>query len=110
MNFPGEGGILMHFAKFRILKMTGVSQYDKIKSKEGILMKRIRNSIVFALCLILTLAPVASANSGPTEWTGTNLTGVSFTGEQCPLVVLEEKLTFDISELPLAYWEYRENP
>lgn len=73
-------------------------------------MKRIRNSIVFALCLILTLAPVVSANSGPTEWTGTNLTGVSFTGEQCPLVVLEETLTFDISELPLAYWEYRENP
>lgn len=73
-------------------------------------MKRIRNSIVFALCIILALAPMVSANSGPTEWTGTNLTGASFTGEQCPLVVLEEKLTFDISELPLAYWEYRENP
>lgn len=73
-------------------------------------MNRIRDLLIFALCILLALAPAVSANSGPSEWTGTDITGVASTADQCPIEVVEEQLTFDIPELPLAYWEYREEP
>ena len=72
-------------------------------------MKRIRDLVVFALCIILALAPAVSANSLPGEWVGTTVTGVSFDGDQCPIEVLQEHLTFDIPHFPGRYEDYELN-
>lgn len=63
-------------------------------------MRRFRDLLIFALCILLALAPMVSANSGPTYWDGTTASGMLVTGEDCPIVVEHENLTFHISELP----------
>lgn len=68
-------------------------------------MTRFRDLLIFALCILLALAPVASANSGPSWWEGTTAAGMTVTGEDCPILVDHEALTFDIGEFPLEYYE-----
>lgn len=43
---------------------------------------------------------IASANSAPHYWNGTTSTGITFTGENCPLEVEREELTFELNEFP----------
>ena len=45
----------------------------------------------------------ASANSGTPWWRGTTSTGVTFTGENCPLQVEKEILTFELKDFPKGY-------
>jgi len=40
----------------------------------------------------------ANANSGPSHWNGVTATGVLFTGEECPIGVESEVLTFNIPD------------
>lgn len=42
----------------------------------------------------------ASANSAQTHWSGTAAAGVIITDETCPVIVENEKLTFDLQEFP----------
>ena len=100
---------MVQFAYFRIFKMTLFSPCDIMESdKGGDSMKRLRDLMIFALCIVLALAPVVSANSGPTYYEGTTATGMIFTGEDCPIVVEEELLTFHISKLPgNGLWEVK---
>ena len=52
--------------------------------------------------LLMSLCQVspAQANSARTYWTGTAGTGAAVTDEDCPVVVEQERLTFDIQEFP----------
>lgn len=68
-------------------------------------MTRFRDLLIFALCIALALAPAVSGNSGPTYWEGTTASGMTVTGDNCPIVVDHEELTFDIGEFPLEYYE-----
>ena len=64
-------------------------------------------SLGTALFMLLSLFAVpTSANSAQTQWRGTDATGAIVTGEDCPLVVEHELLTFDIGQFPESY--YRE--
>lgn len=65
-------------------------------------MNRIRDLLIFALSILLALAPAVSANSGPTSWRGTTASGMVVTGDSCPIEVVHEDLTFRITELPEA--------
>lgn len=58
--------------------------------------------VLSALGLLLSLCQVspAQANSARTYWTGTAGTGAAVTDEDCPVVVEQERLTFDIQEFP----------
>ena len=58
--------------------------------------------IVFLLCDIFRLS--AFANSAKMEWFGTGVMEVTPKDENCPLEVLHEQLTFDISEFPETYY------
>lgn len=60
-------------------------------------------SIVLSTLLILTPA-TALANSAQRYWSGVSPTGTMVTGEQSPLVVEGERLTFDLQEFPLEYY------
>ena len=53
-----------------------------------------------AACLISQFS--AMANSAQKDWQGTSANGVIVTDEECPVTVEKERLTFDISELPVA--------
>ena len=44
------------------------------------------------------------ANSAQTQWTGVDATGAMIIGEDCPIVVEKEVLTFDIEEFPANYY------
>ena len=58
-------------------------------------------SLVTALFMLLSLFAVpTSANSAQTQWRGTDATGAIVTGEDCPLAVEHELLTFDIGQFP----------
>lgn len=65
-------------------------------------MRRIRDLLILVLCILLALAPVVSANSLPSYWEGTDASGLFVTGEQCPIEVVEEMLTFDIPQLSVS--------
>ena len=74
-------------------------------------MLKLRKITLFATVLIMMAAALinapklkAHANSAQTHWYGTTAYGLSFTGENCPLTVLGEKLTFDINEFPEIYY------
>ena len=60
-----------------------------------------------ALCVLLllsgTVLPVY-ANSAQTQWEGVDVTGAIITGENSPIVVEHELLTFDIQEFPDDYY------
>lgn len=68
-------------------------------------MRKLREIIIFALCILLALAPAVRANSGPTSWYGTTASGMIVTGEDCPIEVRHETLTFDIGQFPANYYE-----
>lgn len=69
-------------------------------------MKRLRFCIALfsVMLLMLHLAVPASANSAQSQWTGTTSTGAIVTDENCPIIVENELLTFDIKEFPLQYY------
>lgn len=67
-------------------------------------MKRCFDILIFALCILLALAPAAQANSGPTSWMGTTASGVHVDFEECPIQVEHETLTFDIPDFPKEYY------
>ena len=69
-----------------------------------------KNKGFIALCLILFLASdifklTALANSARRIWYGVDMTGTVVKGENCPVEVEDEQLTFDISEFPNSYYE-----
>lgn len=69
-----------------------------------------KNKGFIALCLILFLASdifklTALANSARRIWYGVDMTGTVVKGENCPIEVEDEQLTFDISEFPNSYYE-----
>jgi len=75
--------------------------------KRGLAMK---NKGFIVLCLILFLASdifklTALANSARRIWYGVDMTGTVVKGENCPIEVEDEQLTFDISEFPNSYYE-----
>lgn len=59
-------------------------------------------AVLAGLVLFLSLCRAfpAQANSARTFWTGTAGTGAVVTDEDCPVVVEQERLTFDIREFP----------
>jgi len=65
-------------------------------------MKKI---LSLTLSTLLLLTPtMAFANSAQTYFQGISSTGTMFTGEQSPIVVEKETLTFDLQEFPLNYY------
>ena len=69
-----------------------------------------KNKGFVALCLMLFLASdifklTALANSARRIWYGVDMTGTVVKGENCPIEVEDEQLTFDISEFPNSYYE-----
>lgn len=69
-----------------------------------------KNKGFIALCMILFLASdifklTALANSARRIWYGVDMTGTVVKGENCPIEVEDEQLTFDISEFPNSYYE-----
>lgn len=70
-------------------------------------MKRLRSCMAL-LCVILImmllLAVPVSANSAQSQWIGTTSTGAIVTDGNCPIIVENELLTFDIKEFPLQYY------
>ena len=64
-----------------------------------------KKALIFATCLTLCLfsllnPTMAQANSAQTDWFGSSSTGAIVTGEDCPLTVQKEILTFDIQNFP----------
>ncbi len=69
-------------------------------------MKRVLAAILASLTLATALAIPASANSAQTRWRGVDSMGAVVVGDNCPIEVTKEVLTFDVSEFPDNY--YRE--
>ena len=69
-------------------------------------MKQIKRSLFLTGILLLVSALVlpASANSAQTRWTGADAAGAIVTGEDCPIVVERERLTFDLTEFPRNHY------
>lgn len=68
-------------------------------------MKRIVIILLASVLLASSLLPgSASANSARTQWSGVSGTGMILTGEECPIVVTHELLTFDIQQFPEQYY------
>lgn len=68
-----------------------------------------KKKLIIGICAFLSLSLLvapASANSAQTQWRGTDAIGAIVTGEDCPLVVEHELLTFDIAQFPESH--YRE--
>lgn len=65
-----------------------------------------------ALCALLVLTAAASlsisANSAQTWWEGVNSTGAIVTDGECPIVVENELLTFDVDSFPQSYYHTAE--
>src|SRR5699024_11546665 len=60
--------------------------------------------VCYLLIIDFTLAVPASANSAQSQWAGTTSTGAIVKDWNCPIVVENELLTFDIKEFPLQYY------
>ena len=67
-------------------------------------MTCLRDILIFALCILLALAPAVSANSGPMTWEGSVGTGSLVVEEDSPIVAEKEVLTFDIRQFPAEYY------
>ncbi len=64
-------------------------------------MKRLFALSISMLSILSLLFPVSvTANSAQTHWRGTSSTGAILSGENCPIVVAHEALSFDIQEFP----------
>lgn len=63
-------------------------------------------ALVVAVCALTFGASggAAYANSAQRQWYGTYSSGVGVRGENCPLEVESETLTFDINEFPKTYY------
>ena len=61
-------------------------------------------SLTLSTLLLLTPA-TAFANSAQTYFQGISSTGTMVTGEQSPIIVEQETLTFDLQEFPLNYYQ-----
>ena len=66
--------------------------------------KKITAGILLLLLLAGGCAQPAYANSAQRHWSGTDVTGAVVTGEDCPIVVERELLTFDVQEFPEQYY------
>ncbi len=71
-------------------------------------MKKIISVFLTALLLTFSFSLSASANSAQTWWEGTDASGVITTDENCPLIVKNEVLTFNIDSFPLSYYRSAE--
>ncbi len=65
-------------------------------------------TLFLSTILSVAMAVPAMANSAQTYFEGISPTGTIFTGEQSPIVVEQEVLTFDLQELPLEYYSNKE--
>ena len=72
--------------------------------------KRFLSLNIVLLLLSSLLAVPASANSAQSQWEGTNATGAIVTGEDCPIIVEHELLTFDIGQFPEQHYLYMYAP
>jgi hypothetical protein len=62
-------------------------------------------SILLLTILLTSAVPIQSfANSAQSWWSGTDSTGAIITDAECPLIVEQETLTFDISEFPQGHY------
>lgn len=76
-------------------------QGGKIVKKQTV---KILSAIVAALIMTTAHSGIyASANSAQSYWRGVDATGATITGENCPVEVTSETLTFDIGEFPQNY-------
>ena len=64
-----------------------------------------QTALLCAFLLTASLAVPASANSAQSHWRGVNATGAIITGENCPIVVDHETLTFDIQQFPEQHYK-----
>lgn len=65
-------------------------------------------AVSFAMLLGAGASPVF-ANSAQTSWRGVDSTGSYVTDENCPIVVEQELLTFDLAQFPDNYYEDAES-
>lgn len=74
-------------------------------------MKKHTKITIAILTLILMLPTIfaipTSANSRAQEWYGRDANGVVFVGDDVPIEVTHELLTFDIPTLPYASYSYQ---
>ena len=76
------------------------------RRKETVKKQSVKILSVIAAALIIAATPngvYASANSAQSHWRGVDATGATITGENCPIEVTAETLTFDIGEFPQNY-------
>ncbi|MBR3767644.1 MAG: hypothetical protein IKL10_05335 [Clostridia bacterium] len=73
-------------------------------------MKKHISVIIFSMVLLISLFPVgAAANSAQTHWKGTDSAGVVVTDGDCPIIVKNEVLTFNIENFPKTYYRSEED-
>ena len=76
------------------------------RRKENVKKRTVKILSAIAAALIIAATPngvYASANSAQSYWRGVDATGAMITGENCPIEVTAETLTFDIGEFPQNY-------
>ena len=66
----------------------------------GLVMKKALSIMVLFFVLASTCMIPAKANSAMTSWSGISTAGTVFVGEDCPLEVTKEVLTFNLNEVP----------
>ena len=73
-------------------------------------MKRLFALSISMITILSLLFPVSvTANSAQTHWRGTSSTGAILSGENCPIVVSHEALSFDIQEFPQQHYSDAED-
>ena len=72
-------------------------------------MKRTLAIVLVMLILASSCVIPAYANSAQTHWRGVDSTGAMVVGENCPIEVKKEVLSFDISEFPSNYYREKED-
>ena len=64
--------------------------------------------LCLTICLCLAVSGSVSANSAQSDWDGTYANGTISKDEECPVIVEQELLTFDVSEFPKSHYESRD--
>ena len=72
-------------------------------------MKRTLAIVLVMLILASSCVIPAYANSAQTHWRGVDSTGAMVVGENCPIEVKKEVLSFDISEFPSNHYREKED-
>lgn len=78
-------------------------------------MRKFRNLVSVGLCALMLLGitpTIVYANSAQTHWNGMDAAGVVISGENgedCPIMVEGEVLTFDIPTFPKEYYSKKED-